>query len=887
MVLDSQHEPVDANHSTKTEKEFSKSVLGVIESGQWKSALFTTYTLSLTYVESHVLPALHRSGCETLTILSDTSGYRDSLMEQRSRGVGRDYSVLPVRSTSGIFHPKLVYLEAKDGDDHLLVGSGNLTYPGHGGSIEVLEVLRANSAANAFIQYAEFLEELLRSDKVQIPDTVALARTAQRSRSVARDKQDDGKVQFIHSLHVSGKQQLLNAANLIGGNWNELLVLSPYHHPSARPILELAQALGASKLTAGVPARNGEPSAFPFAEVRSKVHSLKIVAPISGSKPRNLHAKWFEVRGDAATLVLTGSFNATTTSFDSVDNVECGVLRLLSEATKVWEEVEEPAYRAGDFPKREDTKRPCLFAVLTESNVLQGLLMTAGPAGIWSLTLESAEEVILSSDVEIGPDGQFKLRLGSLDTSRLGTLQVVFARDNILARGWVQISQVLRLEARNRRLMDAVFRSASGNETPDDVQVLLDILSQEASRTIQFTLVPPSNSAKPANGSKVVEVTGDQFANIRVDENSPHSGGHESLLNALNAGAHGLDLLDALMAALLPRLGQTREEGPGRVRPIETVDPFRTQNSGKERAESEDLGVQAKAKKRERQVSQVYEALHKRLAELNDLLRRQPAALVQLEKGKLRLLMVWLGTVLIHQLRELDDPDGALDFLGRIWMREVCSIQLDAGDKDWVARDVCGVAAAYAYELQSIAEANSAQGSKSLQQDEVRQAMDPIRELRRRISTFLTPKFSPDQVIAMAKQWLEDPRATSLVAEQVDKAVKALRDVLSRPTEHQVLLNAVAYGAESQNSELATYSERLANLMRQAAEAARTKPSTKVSYVDVVTLSQCPTGRCDERYMDALKGGGRELTSEIRWRLRKFGVYRCRCGQYLIARKPV
>lgn len=887
MALGDKQEAGEVSPSAKHEQAFSKSVLGVIESGQWKSALFTTYTLSLTYVESHVLPALHRSGCETLTILVDTSGYRDSLMEQRSRGVGRDYSVVPVRSTSGIFHPKLVYLEAKDGEDLLLVGSGNLTYPGHGGNIEVLEVLQASYAARAFIQCAEFFEELLRSDKVQIPDTAALAKTAVRLRFVSRDKADDGKVQFIHSLLASGKQQLLNVANLIGSHWHELLVLSPYHHPSAKPVLDLAESLGVFKLIAGVPARKGEPSAFPFNEVRSRFPGLRIVAPISGSKPRNLHAKWFEVRGEAATLVLTGSFNATTSSFDSKDNVECGVLRQLAVATAIWEDVEEPEYSVGDFPKREDTKRPCLFALLAESNVLQGLLMTAAPAGIWSLTLESVEEVILSSDVEIGPDGQFKLRLGSLDTSRLGTLQVVIARDNTIARGWVQIAQVLRLEARNRRLMDAVFRSASGNETSDDVQVLLDILAQEASRTIQFTLVPRSNSGKPTHGSQVVEVTGGQFANIPVDENSPNSSGHESLLNALNAGAQGLDLLDALMAALLPRLGQKREEGRDKDRPPETVDPFRKQNSGKDRAERDDPGVQAKVKKRERQVSQVYDALHKRLTELNDLLRRQPAASAALEKNKLRLLIVWLGTVLIHQVRELEDPDGALNFLGGIWLREVCSIQLEREDKDWVARDVCGVAAACAYELHSVAEANSPLGSTPLQQDEVRQAMDPIRELRRRISAFFGPKFSPDEVVAMAKQWLEDPRATALVAEQVDQAVNAFRDILSRPTEHQVLLNAVADGAESQKNELATYSERLANLMRQAVDAARARPSANVSYVDVCTLSQCPTGRCDERYMDALRGGGRELTSEIRWRLRKFGVYRCRCGQYLIAREPV
>lgn len=51
-------------------------------------------------------------------------GYRDSLVELKSRSVGRDCAVVPIRVKGGILHPKLVYLEAREGEDLLLAGSG-------------------------------------------------------------------------------------------------------------------------------------------------------------------------------------------------------------------------------------------------------------------------------------------------------------------------------------------------------------------------------------------------------------------------------------------------------------------------------------------------------------------------------------------------------------------------------------------------------------------------------------------------------------------------------------------------------------------------------------------------------------------------------------------
>lgn len=870
------------------------SVLEVIAAGKWKRAFFTTYTLSLTYVESHVLPALRRSGCDSLIILSDIAGYRDSLMEQRCQGVGRDYSVLPVKVSAGIFHPKLAYLEgALPEQDILLVGSGNLTYPGHGGSIEVLEVLRPSVAARAFTQCAEFLELLPVANHVKVAQVAAWEHVAVRMRAAAATGADTEDVDFVHCLLRSAQAQMLDAARSLSGHWLELLVLSPYHHPEARPILQLAEQTGVSQLIAGVPCRSNEPSAYPFAHVRSHFQSLRIMQPVPQSKPqRSLHAKWFELRGEAGALVLTGSFNATDTSFASTDNVEVGVLRRLPQPSACWAETQEPVYQAGEFPQRRDAKRPCLFAVLSEARELQGVMLASSVAGPWDLTLESADEVLLCEQVDLDEAGRFKVTLGQLDTTRIGTLQVTLQRDQTRARGWVQFSQVLCLEARSRRVMDAVFRVAAGMQTAQDAQALLDIIAQESSRQLQITGISASKTQQDKREVKHAEISGAAFAALRSDAESKRASSQESLLHALNAGARGLDLLDRIMDGLLPRLGERREDRPNggasRSGGRAAHDPFsRVPGSDRDNDEDEDAGKKSKsgnkkAEQNQRRVADVYEALHKRLREVNNMLLRQPALAAAAEKAKLRLLMVWLGTALVHQVGLLGEPDAALAFLREVWMREVCAVQLPSEDKAWIARHVCGVAAAcaHSWRLDDVSLAGNAGGS-----EEFRQATDPRRELRRRVSAFYGGNVPVDIVLAAAQDWLDDPRTTALVAEQVPQAVEALREVLSLPTERHILLRALDARAPLLKQDVAGFSSEVAGLFRRLSAAHLNSPS-RVSFVDLRRMVRCPNLRCSYPYMTARKGRAPELDSDINWRLKKFGAFQCKCGQFLVASEP-
>ena len=109
--------------------------------------MFTTYALSLSFFEAVVLDRLIRGGGQSALILADPEGVRSGLSEEGARRAGRDYDVEPIACTTGVFHPKISVFTTAD-DAHLLVGSGNLTFGGWGGNLELMEHLLPSFAAD-------------------------------------------------------------------------------------------------------------------------------------------------------------------------------------------------------------------------------------------------------------------------------------------------------------------------------------------------------------------------------------------------------------------------------------------------------------------------------------------------------------------------------------------------------------------------------------------------------------------------------------------------------------------------------------------------------------------------------------------------------------------
>src|SRR5450755_2066349 len=190
--------------------------IDLVSAHRWERVTFTTYALSLSFFEAVVLDALIRGGARQALILADVQGVRASLSEQGAQRVGKDYNVEPVAVSSGrAFHPKISVFSDKD-ESHVLVGSGNLTFNGWGGNVEVLEHLHPSFAADAIADTAEFFELLPVTERVRFGAEDECAAIAADLRRSVRGKPANGNIRLLHNLDKSISAQLLQMFDDLG-----------------------------------------------------------------------------------------------------------------------------------------------------------------------------------------------------------------------------------------------------------------------------------------------------------------------------------------------------------------------------------------------------------------------------------------------------------------------------------------------------------------------------------------------------------------------------------------------------------------------------------------------------------------------------------------------
>lgn len=190
--------------------------LDLVRAAPWSNVLFTTYALSLSFFEAVVVDALVRGGAKNPLILSDTEGIRAGLSERGARLVGRDYELVPVERTGGVFHPKLTGFLTAD-DAHLLIGSGNLTFGGWGGNCELIEHLHPSFAPEAVIDAADFLELLQADERIRLPEVERLSTFADGLRKTASGRSGTGRIRLIHNAGDTIANRLRQEAEELGG----------------------------------------------------------------------------------------------------------------------------------------------------------------------------------------------------------------------------------------------------------------------------------------------------------------------------------------------------------------------------------------------------------------------------------------------------------------------------------------------------------------------------------------------------------------------------------------------------------------------------------------------------------------------------------------------
>jgi hypothetical protein len=110
------------------------------KNGKYHSAVLTTYAIDLIHFDRQLLNILHRKQICSINVLVDYDQMEKSMEYINPiymKNIGKEYCVTNIIAKKGyVFHPKINFFIG-DESVMVLIGSGNLTVPGHGKNHEV------------------------------------------------------------------------------------------------------------------------------------------------------------------------------------------------------------------------------------------------------------------------------------------------------------------------------------------------------------------------------------------------------------------------------------------------------------------------------------------------------------------------------------------------------------------------------------------------------------------------------------------------------------------------------------------------------------------------------------------------------------------------------
>ncbi|WP_337182169.1 hypothetical protein [Shinella sp.] len=458
---------------------YSFSPRDLLVSHPWTSVFFTTYSLSLSFLEAIPLASVSKS-YRNFTVVTDIAGYRASLADVGAVGIGRDYDLVAVKCKTGVFHPKIGLFADKDGEVRAAVGSGNLTFGGWGYNNEVLEVLRPGRDSSCFSGLADLIEAIQREAKpngllecLRPPDLHSFAAAARKASLVA----GAGTSRLLHTITGPLTLQIAALVQELGGA-EEITVVSPFfsaHHG----IAALSAATGCQNISVAVPPR--APSVFDFAAAATIGLKARPVWCDEFNDGRSLHSKVFDIGCRRGRLIVSGSANATIQALGTA-NVEAVVARIHDTAPLFgWTLASTQSCETTGEAAPQEEERAAL-SVDYESGSIRGRVIGGGNhVGSWSAVLAWGARRETGPDVAIDEQGNFAFRPpASFDPVRVGSsVQVILSRDTTEMRGWL----ILRgfVDAMNRRgpIARSIGRMIAGLETLSDLTAIMDYVSKD------------------------------------------------------------------------------------------------------------------------------------------------------------------------------------------------------------------------------------------------------------------------------------------------------------------------------------------------------------------------------------------------------------------------
>ncbi len=487
------------------------STLDLLTAHDWTHALFTTYSLSLSFFESVVLDALVRQRVESSRIFADLDGVRGALSEYGARSAGRLYDVEPVAVTAGCFHPKLTVLVSA-AEAHVVIGSGNLTFGGWGSNLECAEHLHAGFAADAIEDVASFLEAFAVTKRAKHVGATACFEVASRLRKVASGGHRSGQIRVIHNLDRSLFEQVEEAVAELRGA-QRLAVVSPFYDDSAADTLRARLGLEDVALhvhEAGT-VRGTTGSSWPFPQPPS----VRAVTAewAQEPEPRALHAKVFEVLCRRGRILISGSANATCAAWSGNRNVELCVVRTQIATADKWILVPTGCPQAQtpqDAPEAVPEHTEGILRAAMEAGQVQGLILTPFPAENVRILRVSAAGHVDVGETSVDEQGHFHFPAGNLELqgwSNERFLLRISSKDGHSASGFVSFPELTEIRTRLGGASSSFFNLLLGTETPRDVAAIMDWFFEHPTEISPKPMIAAAAAGGTQTGGTIVEVS--------------------------------------------------------------------------------------------------------------------------------------------------------------------------------------------------------------------------------------------------------------------------------------------------------------------------------------------------------------------------------------------
>ena len=531
----------------------------LVGAAPWDNVFFTTYALSLSFFEVEVLDALVRGGGRGAVIYSDVDGIQYALSERGARLVGREYELIPVSNSRGVFHPKVSVL-AQGTDAHLLVGSGNLTFGGWGANLEFIEHLHSSFAATAMSEAADMLELLADTPHISMADPEPCLRTAEVLRASTRGQAENRDIRLVHNVAGTVGERIAELADELGGAARVVLV-SPYFDQTGSGIDRLLAALNCSEAHVhrhGATCAAGSAASWPSMDP-TKVRAIKLQADLVDDD-RPLHGKCLEILCRDGRLLVSGSANSTLAGLYGA-NAEASIVRIERDRTRAFAFQEcappPPSIFTDDREDGDIDRDYTLFARL-EGVVIRGSILASWPAGDANLHWEVSGKEEFLGEVTVDGDGSFSIASDQItdETWRAGRIVLCARKDSYVARGFVLLPALFSLSKRAGALGPRIFAMLGGTESPDDVAAILSYFHEDPSRI-------PSQMADQSRGEGGSNEAPDEVVSAFMLKSADGGGLHreESHPHSILGSEHAFAALRTAFRSMRGPLTENEREG--------------------------------------------------------------------------------------------------------------------------------------------------------------------------------------------------------------------------------------------------------------------------------------------------------------------------------------